>query len=247
MHANVKYPRLHDREWLEEKYVQQKLAEKEIAELVGCTKSNVARMRKKYEIALNEDRKTRPNVIESGLSETDIQFLEGELLGDGSLIVPSDSSTARFGYTSKHKQYIEWLAMKLKDMGFELRVYHNSRNDNQSTLSTLAYEELSVLHERWYSPDKDVPKEFVLSPLSLRQWFIGDGSNSNKLMIHSHDFSEESDRRLKKMFKDIGISVNIHSTGFYICKDSTDRFFEYMLEIAEQIDDVYGYKWGDYY
>lgn len=111
-----------------------------------------------------------------------IEWIQGELLGDGNLNSKSPYS-AQFAYASKYLEYIEYVRDTLELFGIEqmgkiCTRHHIDRNMNCYTYSyrSRRYEELLPIHKRWYPEGKKiVPRDLKLVPLILRQFYIGDG------------------------------------------------------------------------
>lgn len=54
VHGNAKYPKLHDRDWLESEYVVKGRLSKDIAAEIGCSPSNVTRMLHRHGLPVRE-------------------------------------------------------------------------------------------------------------------------------------------------------------------------------------------------
>ncbi|GAI49993.1 unnamed protein product, partial [marine sediment metagenome] len=125
------------------------------------------------------------------LSEEALEFLNGELLGDGHL--QEYSFVAKYSHTSKHRQYLEWLRDKLllfginpsgEILGYSYNTFKDKRYKDTIYTSfryySKSYLELKELKKIWYpSPEsvKRVPLDIELAPTTLRQWYMGDGYN----------------------------------------------------------------------
>ena len=115
------------------------------------------------------------------LSNKAIEWINGELLGDGCLQSCSIYS-ARFQYGSKYLEYIEYIRDTLKSFGIKQsgkirKTYIENYGAYIFSYSSLSYVELRPIRERWYPKGKKIiPKDLELTPLTCRQWYIGDGS-----------------------------------------------------------------------
>jgi hypothetical protein len=125
------------------------------------------------------------------------------------------------------------------------------------------YRELKILRDKWYPNNKKIiPTNLKLTPIILRQWYIGDGSlarynRSNKIIpqvrLFTYAYTNTEVDYLIKEFKKINIQankliakprINGGSGPFiYIKSKSVLRFFQYIKDCPKDIKEIYGYKW----
>ena len=115
------------------------------------------------------------------LSFKAVEWLNGELLGDGGLSSRSPNS-ARYLHASKHLEYCEYVRDTLKSFGIQqsgsIHQYEHPKVYFQYV--SLTYVQLRPLYMEWYPEGKkEVPRSVQLTPLTCRQWYIGDGSLSH--------------------------------------------------------------------
>lgn len=194
------------------------------------------------------------------LTDEALSFIQGHLLGDGSMISRSPFS-ARYSQVSKHKKYVEWLDSKMNSYGIERvgRITKQIRRRkppwNNSTVfhySSKTYSEFRPIFDRWYSPEREPPPDFKIDALSLAQWLMDDGS---LLPIRYHNggleypivalanfkFSLKWKKDMAEQIKQIGINCTGHKEGIRICSDSLNMFFEFIGPCP--VPHVFGYKW----
>lgn len=249
------YPELNDPKWLREKHHNENLSLSEIADMLGCTRSAVGYGMRRNDIEVRQN--SVVNELDTPLSDRDTQIIEGELLGDGCIPKPHGKAGAMFTYGTSRECYRDWLCDWFADCGYEVRSYQyvqGADRDGWSETTTYRFEthtyfSLMDLRKRWY-PDgeKIVPKGFELSPLSLRHWFIGDGSypdGSDQLILYTDGFDDRSVEYLQSELGAVGIdSIINHRNSILVNKqDSRERFFEYMEPLPQELGHVYGYKW----
>lgn len=193
----------------------------------------------------------------SDVSEEFTQILDGEMLGDGYIRCYRDRDPrcgGTFRYTTSNQEYRDWLADLFETNGFE--VNRGQNNDDRYTegvryrFQTLTYDWLGDQWDRWYSNgSKIVPEDFRLTPLSLRHWFIGDGSLSadDYIYIYSMGFEPDEVKRLRDMLLEVDIDATYQDSrnSVYIMRSGHPRLYEYMTDLPPALDDVYGYKWKD--
>jgi len=175
-----------NRDWLYNKYWNEKLTMEEIGKLCNCSKQCIWRRLKRFNIQVRSSPEARIN--HCNLSEEAINWINGELLGDGNLNSQNHPST-RFGYASKYREYAQYVLDTLKSFGIKggkIREQHITDRNMDCYVykyNSLSYIELSSIRKRWYPEGKKiVPKDLKLTPLTCRQWYIGDGS-----LYHNED------------------------------------------------------------
>lgn len=172
--------------WLEQKYTNEKLSSNQIGRECEVHAATIRNWLKKLnlEIRSREEAKHLRFLRQANhcnLSPEAIEWITGELLGDGCLYSYS-SYSANFCYTSKFYAYIRYIYKTLKSFGIErsgrIMRYRNKQFGNSTySYNSLLYEELLPLRNQWYSNGKKiVPRDIKLTPSMIRQWYVGDGS-----------------------------------------------------------------------
>lgn len=186
------------------------------------------------------------------------EFIYGELLGDGNLS-PWKNISARYTHGSQHKKYLEWLSEILNKFGLEQSGKINEIIYKIKTGEYIGYKyqsryyrELSSLYKAWYPKGtKHVPNDIELTPLMVRQWYIGDGclvksKEANPWIQLSTEAFDLRDINIliDKLLK-LGIKSNhvISNNRIHISTYSTNRFIDYIGRCPENLKDIYGYKW----
>ena len=169
-----------NKEWLYKKYWEEELSQRQIARLCEVSKKTIRRWLKKFNISCRSCSEGQ-HLIRSkhcNLSERAIEWISGELLGDGCLYSASKYS-ALFKYSSKYLEYVNYVSDTLGSFGIEQTGKINKRereNAIEYSYNSRSYDELSLLRNKWYlNYKKIVPKDIELTPLVCRQWYIGDG------------------------------------------------------------------------
>ena len=182
-----------------------------------------------------------------------VELITGEMLGDGH-IRKLESGSCMYAHFSKHRPYLTWLANELELQGFSTKLtsqLHERRGRQHDVyrLRTRIDPRLEAIHREWYTADaKAVPEDFNISPIILRQWYIGDGtgfigSQQSQVQLTSQ-LTEEDGQKMIDEFKNVGVQASQQVNGsLHIWKRSHTRFFEYMAELPDEIDECFGYKW----
>lgn len=174
-----------DKEWLQNKYNIEKNSDPKLAKVCGVYPTTIWKWRKKFNIiarSLGEGQHlaTGNHCI---LSQEAIEWINGELLGDGCLHSYSKWS-AQVYYGSKDLEYCEYVRDTLNSFGIKMsgkiyKLHHKSGNCYSYSYISLRYAELLPIRKKWYPNGKKiVPRDIKLTPLTVRQWYIGDGSLS---------------------------------------------------------------------
>lgn len=177
------------------------------------------------ERALKENNiSTRPLQNKLELSLKGKEIIDGLLLGDASVCKsktrPGRSPKFMISQTLKRASWIYKIASDLNIEGLKGFTYVRQpkacKYKNRIILGKEAhvfeskhYPELSDLRERWYpNGTKIVPKDLILTPLIVAQWFCGDGTygKCGNLSFCTNSFSiEDVDFLIFRLKQDLGI------------------------------------------
>jgi hypothetical protein len=246
-----------DKEFLIEEYINQQKPIWKIAKNQLVAYGTIHYWLKKHNIkSRNKSECVKGNHVE--LTKRSLEFIEGELLGDGCLS-PYKNISARYTHSSKYKTYLKWLSNKLSEFGIEqvgiIQKSQNILNGKRYIIykyTSKFYRELVELSKKWY-PDgkKIVPRNLELTPIMVRQWYIGDGclvkpKKGNPWIQFSTDaFDNKSlDLLTYRFLKDVEIAAGIRSNN-RLCLScyTVNNFLNYIGECPSEIEEIYGYKW----
>ncbi len=193
-----------DKKWLYNQYWNLNKSEYQIAKEQNVDPATICYWLKK--LGIQSRSISDANCLAQGnhvkLTSEAIEFIEGELLGDGS-IQPQNKYSAIYAHTSKHIEYLEWLSETFDGFGIKqcgkinkgtLDTRLQFKNSISYLYASLSYPELLPIRNKWYrlyNPATDplnwrhkyikiVPRNIKLTPLVCRQWYIGDGSLHHK-------------------------------------------------------------------
>jgi len=232
-----------DKVWLWNRYSEDKLSERQIAELCKAGNTTIHRWLKRFSIQTRSS--GEGHHLRKGnhcrLSLEAIEWLNGELLGDGYLRNRHGWS-AGINYSSKYFEYIQYISDTLKSFGIEQvgkiqKAYSKKSNTYFYTYKSRDYKELLLIHKKWYPEGKKiVPKDISLTPLTCRQWYIGDGSlkhfknNNSTIRLATCGFIINEVDWLVKQLNEINIKSKRTplSNEIYISICSTKEFLNYI-------------------
>ena len=180
------------------------------------------------------------------ISNEALDWIEGELLGDGSLC--SFTCTARFRYSSKHLEYINYVSDTLAQFGIMQagKIRRRVTCAVGYNYSSLSYTDLFDIWVMWYAyGNKQVPRDLKLTPTVCRQWYMGDGSihkSSRAIFLATNAFPVADVKWLVQQLAGIGILATHHSARnvIYIPAKATKDFLGYIGECPVK---CYKYKW----
>jgi len=250
--GNRKY---NNKDWLCDQYLRKKLSIYEIAKLCGVNYQIIRYWLIKYNIPLRSYSEATylAEMNHCKLSQEAIYFINGELLGDGSLKSISPYS-ALFNYGSKYLEYIRYIKDTLKSFGIKQagninKHYYKNLDCYTYHYNSLCYAELLPIYKNWY-PDgrKIVPKDIKLTPLTCKQWYIGDGSlkhSKNRkptIELSTDGFTISDVEWLVKQLKKLNFKATRQPFGnkVYISAYSVKDFLNY---IGDCPVNCYQYKW----
>ena len=242
-----------DKEWLAKKYIDEQLSIPQISDL--C-KSGLRTIHK-YLVRYNIPRRSPAESVHlkkgnhCKLNKNDINWIQGELLGDGYLSSRCNYS-ACVGYSSKYSEYIDYISNKLKGFGVKQSGKILKRVGGFKSFvykyTSLNYEELYSLYKSWYPEGKKiVPRNIELSPVTIRQWFIGDGcllkaKSYPQIVFCTESFPTCDVEFLISKLGEIGIESTrwLSSNRLHINSRSLADFFSYIGSCPVE---CYKYKW----
>jgi len=171
-----------NKDWLEQKYLIEKLSTIQISKLIKVNDETIRKWLWKFNISVRsrDEGIHLAKANHCNLSQEAKEWIDGELLGDGCLYSQSKYS-AKFQYSSKYLEYIQYVSDTLKSFGIQqsgkIRKNYSGYAHNEAyCYSSLNYPELLSIRKRWYPKGKKIiPKDLELTPLLLRQEHIGDG------------------------------------------------------------------------
>ena len=175
-------------DWLKEKYLKEKLSASQISKLCNVNHHTILHWLNEFNIPTRSfnDQCHFSRGNHCNLSNEAIEWINGELLGDGCL-QHWKSYSAKISYGSKYKEYIDYvsdilLSFRIKQMGKIRKRYHEDMNCYTYNYQSCYYAELLPIYKQWYpEPErkKVIPRDLKLTPLVLRQEYIGDGCLSH--------------------------------------------------------------------
>lgn len=195
------------------------------------------------------------NLTEYNLISEEQQRFDGNMLGDGSIIYKSKTTSApRYLHYSKHKEYLAWLSTKLNYLRNRPtwdKIYFDNRTQKtyycywMGTKSSLFFKKQ---RERWYiGSKKRLPEDLKVDNLLLLHWFLDDGSKATKGGIYfaADDLSfEEANSLNSKVSKYLNIQTSVHNNQgnprIYIWKKDVKDFYNI---IGTCPVDCFNYKW----
>jgi len=244
------------KEWLYNRYVNDDMSALGISKELGVSELTIRRWLMKFGIHTGYHH----NHIR--LTNELLEFLNGELLGDGHLYANMNKDrmvSVKYIHGTKHKKYLEWLSKKFSKFGLDQsgiiyerisKLYDNYYKSYKYT--TKSYVELIELKKMWYPNGKKViPEDLKLTPITVRQWYIGDGclvkpKKGNPWIQLSTDgyLYNDVDILVDKLSKiNINATHRISNNRIAISTHSVEQFFKYIGDCPREIKDIYGYKW----
>jgi hypothetical protein len=241
-----------DKNWLECQYATKSTGE--IAKDEGVDPETIRRWLKTFGVA----RRNPSHYLT--VSPELIDFMNGSMLGDGSVSWGQPQVSAYYSISSSYRDYLEWLEKKLNVMGIELRgkiyIAHRGKYQWWHMHSRYYRGALEQFRSEWYPGGKKmVPPDIELSPNSLRLFYMDDGSLSitptqKQICIAMNSFTIEATQNIKNkiccLIGDDKIYARDSGSGpcIWISKKSVIKdFFDFIGECPQELEEVFGYKW----
>jgi len=199
-----------------------------IARRLGCSTWNVLNRLKKTGVLVRSSKEQNARYLGDREHRADwdlvSQVLEGVLLGDGSL---DPKGSLRLEQGRVRLGWLDSLTVLLVEHGCESaiipvpprskclgdRVIHGRGG---RLLYTPCYSEFKTQRARWYPRGvKIVPSDLVLTPLSVAQWFAGDGTydRQGQLFFCTDGFSEGCVSRLSEKLGSLGVRTVVRESS----------------------------------
>lgn len=233
-----------------------------VAPIYTALKRNGIQIRSKSEsISVS---KCKLDQEKSFLNEDLISWIDGFLLGDGSISPNKNKTNARFAMGSTEKEWTEFAISKFSDYSPSIPKQYGKKRDNAPNLSwtsmTCHHPDILSQYNRWYpeNGNKKVPEDVRLTPSSILLWYLGDGSITKSgvsyvVRLATCSFSpEEIEDILIPKLKGMGLSCkrDVYKNDIKFATESVKRFFE-IIGSSSPIS-CYRYKfefnqWLNYY
>lgn len=242
------------KEWLEKRYISDELSDFQIGKILKVNSETIRHWRKKFNI-VSRARGDAVSLVKSNhcvLSPEVLEWINGELLGDGS-ILPVSKYSAQFWYGSRFPEYVNYVSNMLKSFGIKQtgkikRVYSKEFDCHWYCYNSLAYSELLLLREKWYPRGKKIaPRDLKLTPMTCRQWYIGDGRLSNpknyssSISLCTYGFPVADVKWLVEQLINLSFKATWHKANLiYLSVYSVEDFLSYIGSCPVK---CYQYKW----
>jgi hypothetical protein len=245
--------KIQNKELLYEIYVNKKMSTTEISknsqEIFGfnVSVSSVYNTIVLYKIPLRNKSesvsrsKSTLDIDSSFLNEKLIEWVDGFLLGDGSIgFRKRDYMGSRFSFGSSEKQWTELAMSGLNDYNFTAPKHSEHTKNGKKTYTwnsqTKSHPDIVSQAKRWYPNGiKKVPEDVRITPTSILLWYLGDGSftafggNSSHLLLATCAFDpSDIENILMPKLKALGIeSIRTQQKNdISICSTSIKVFFD---------------------
>lgn len=203
---------------------------------------------------------------EVNLSDEFQQHFTGFMLGDGYMSNRNKSKhSAQLIVSNVNPSYILAISGLLEREGIDHTVkiktikggFTGSRKS--SGVFTKFYKTFMDLEGKWYETKSDgthfkiVPNDLKLTPISLLQWYIGDGylvnlkGNPERVQICTDRYTDDEIIFLRDCFnRDLGLDIQIdwHRRRLRIPKRMLNDFFSILPKCPDEISEELGYKWA---
>ena len=159
MKGNKYNHKLPDIDVLQAHYFDGLMSASNIADEYGVTPGAVLIKFRRYKIklrTLSESQSLKANYIQ--ITKNLLNFIDGLLLGDGSLVYAPNKKSCTYSHSDKNKGYLEWLKKQFGAFGIKCSNITPHTN-NAWHLKTLWYRDFVELRQRWYPRGvKKIPK-----------------------------------------------------------------------------------------
>lgn len=254
-----------NRLWLKHQYIDLQKSIYKIAKICNHNPASIYRWLRKHKIKVRScSEAARLRAGHVSLAKEALEFLNGGLLGDGHM---QKGYSVCYSQSSKYESYVKWLSEKFIGFGINQtgkigKMVGTSRKGKKLTYhfyTSRHYVELIPLYAKWYRKARSdekfkggkpkrwikiLPKDLELTPLVVRQWYIGDGSLQRKeryITLGTEGFERAEVGRLAKMLGELGfVTKQKKDNNIRISQRSTQDFLNYVGSCPIK---CFEYKW----
>ena len=189
----------------------------------------------------------------TNLSETELEILNGHLLGDGCLQIHKRCKNAVFSLqrVATDLEYLKWSKSNLINIFKDTTIKYKSTQDKRTgktyysvCLRTKTCSELTNLYNKWYKNKlKRVPEDIKLTPITLAVWFADDGCvskdsvNSLGVKLSTDGFIKDDVEHLASLLKEY--CPYVYKSEKHKEQYNIRIFSEYAKKFYRDIDDVF--------
>lgn len=245
---NHKLPEINE---LKSLYFDKELSAAKIAKKYDVTEGAVFIKFRRYGIerrTMPESQALNSNYVE--LTHSFISFLNGLLVGDGCIAKPTfRNKSTWYSHSDKNKSYLEWLKQCFLEFDIRCSNITQHRNTLVWAIKTKSYRDFIEIRKTWYPNGKKKIPNIKLTPITLFNWYIGDGSYDKKSRSHKvvicSQFDQDGKAYMNRLINSIGIKTSVYPQSIYIKKESWPTFFKYITNHKYPIPNCYKYKFPE--
>lgn len=178
------------------------------------------------------------------MSTLEEQVIDGTILSDANLSIPRGGENAVYLIALSGREHLDWLyyikdALEALDVvvtpscpRVHVRIGPTGKPYDYCCLQTRVSSFLTHQFYRWYRDGKkEVPRDLFLTPVSLANWFMGDGTSPEgtrgiKTSFATHGFPASSIELLEHLLSGLGFHVSSTKVGIYLYQDGVDNFMK---------------------
>ena len=151
------------------------------------------------------------------LSKVQQQLILGCVLGDG-YIRKKVNAHLQITHSFKQKEYVDWKYLCLKDIVLTApKVYKGNAGRVGYRFFTRSLPAITTFYDTFYRNGvKIIPKDLILSPLSLAVWYMDDGSKARRASyFNCQQFDPTSQSNLLRALANVGIHASLNKDKTY--------------------------------
>lgn len=231
---------------LRHQYWVQNMSSRDIAKKYNVTKGAVLIKFRRHDIkrrTFEESQALIANYID--INDSLKCFLYGLLLGDGSLVYAPNRKSCCYAHTDKNHSYLLWLKKQFTSFGIETSDIKPHTN-NSWNIKTKWYRNFVELRREWYPCGKKKIPKIQMSPITLFNWYIGDGSfdkkSKSKKVVICSEFDQDGKQAMSDLINSLEIKTSVYYNCIYIKAESRTAFFNYITSHNYPIPKCYIYK-----
>jgi len=225
-----------------------------LAKKYFVNRKTIYRILRKYNIRIKTNSESHNALYKdtSKLNVNTVNYLNGWLLGDGSLVSTNTPQT-NFTLTTIHKEYANYV-YKILNQDIRCEIYNDKRDKYKNNIayiiSTKRTKHLKEIYNRWYkNGTKMVPDDLDLTKSTISNWIMDDGSldkSHNTIHLYTCSFSIREIELLVEKLKKIANNNHISICNYkkypyiYVGKKASAVLIDYVGRCPTK---CFEYKW----
>jgi hypothetical protein len=165
-------------------------------------------------------------------TDDQIEIIKGMMLGDGWINhLHKGNGNPFFAVGMTNYDFLVWLNEKMRPHSTGVKDASPSQNSTKPyyKVRTMRTPRLDKFAE-WYDTGELVLEEIELTPLSLKMWYVSDGTykHTANIIEIGNKIATDRDDYFQSLFAPLGVNPTVYDTGICFNVEDSKRLIEFM-------------------